>query len=87
MGNPLPISNEPLWEIVEQAAFLEERLGGGFLPETRAEDSEDIEPRIAAWRKNCTKGDAEVFRKRFHGMGSMRFAPGGWWGESGNQIR
>src|SRR5271157_4471905 len=64
MGNPLPISSEPLWEIVEQAAFLEERLGGGFLPETRAEDSEDIEQRMAAWRKNCAKGDEEVFRKR-----------------------
>ena len=64
MGDPLPISSEPLWEIVERSAFLEERLGGDFLPETRAEDSEVIDKRMAAWRKNCAKGDEKVFAKR-----------------------
>ena len=63
MGDPLPISSEPLWEIVERSAFLEERLGGDFLPETRAEDSEVIDKRMAAWRKNCAKGDEKVFRQ------------------------
>src|SRR5580658_3090506 len=70
MGNPLSISTESIWEIVEQSAFLEERLSGGFLPETRAEDSEEAEnsqemdKRMAAWRKNCAKGDETVFSKR-----------------------
>jgi len=49
---------------VEQSAFLEERLGGDFLPETRAEDSEAIEKRMAAWRKNCARGEEKVFAKR-----------------------
>jgi hypothetical protein len=35
MADPLSTSTEPLWEIVERSAFLEERLGGKFLPETR----------------------------------------------------
>jgi len=70
MGNPQSISTESIWEIVEQAAFLEERLGGDFLPETRAEDSEkaedseEIAKRMAAWRKNCAKGDEAVFSRR-----------------------
>jgi len=64
MGDPLSITSEPLWEIVEQSAFLEERLGADFLPETRAGDSEEIEKRIATWRKNCARGDEKVFRKR-----------------------
>lgn len=69
MGNPLSISTElisteSIPEIVEQSAFLEERLGGDFLPETRAEDSEEVEKRMAAWRKNCAKGDQTVFSKR-----------------------
>src|SRR5580658_3735407 len=68
MGNLLSISTESIWEIVEQAAFLEERLGGDFLPETRAEDSEEdsqeMDKRMAAWRKNCAKGDETVFSKR-----------------------
>jgi type 2 lantibiotic biosynthesis protein LanM len=58
------ISSEALWEIVERSAFLEERLGGDFLPETRAEDSEVMDVRMAAWRKNCAKGDEKVFAKR-----------------------
>jgi type 2 lantibiotic biosynthesis protein LanM len=64
MGDALPISTEPLWEIVERSAFLEERLGDDFLPETRAEDSKAIDERMAAWRKNCAKGDEKVFAKR-----------------------
>ena len=64
MGNPLSISTESIWEIVEQAAFLEERLGGDFLPETRAEDSDEVDERMAAWRKNCAKGDETVFSRR-----------------------
>ena len=59
-----PILNEPLWEIVEQSAFLEERLGGDFLPTTRAQDSEVMDQRMAAWRRNCAKGDEKVFLKR-----------------------
>ncbi len=64
MGDRLPISSEPLREIVERSAFLEERLGGDFLPETRAEDSEVMDERMAAWRENCAKGDENVFAKR-----------------------
>ena len=64
MGNPLPISNKPLRDIVERSSFLEERLGCDFLPETCSEDSEVIDQRIAAWRKNCAKGDEKVFAKR-----------------------
>ena len=51
---------------MERSAFLEERLSGDFLPETRANDSEVIDKRIAAWRKNCAKGDEKVFAKRLH---------------------
>jgi len=64
MGDKLSISSEPLWEIVERSAFLEERLGGNFLAETRADDSEEIEKRLDAWRKNCAKGDEKVFAMR-----------------------
>jgi type 2 lantibiotic biosynthesis protein LanM len=64
MGDPLPISSEPPREIVERSAFLEERLGGDFLPETRPEDSEIADRRIGAWTKNCAKGDEKVFAKR-----------------------
>ncbi len=64
MGGPLSISSETLWEIVERSAFLEERLGGDFLPETRAEDSQEIEKRLAEWRQNCAQGDGKVFAKR-----------------------
>jgi type 2 lantibiotic biosynthesis protein LanM len=64
MGDPLSASSGPLREIVEESAFLEERLGGNFLPETRTEDSEVIDERMAAWQKNCAKGDEDVFRKR-----------------------
>ena len=64
MGDPLPISSEPLREIVERSAFLEERLGGDFLPETRAGDSQAMDERMAAWQKNCAKGDEKVFAKR-----------------------
>jgi hypothetical protein len=35
MPDPLSVSSEPLREIVERSAFLEERLGGNYLPETR----------------------------------------------------
>ena len=49
---------------MEQSAFLEERLGGDFLPETRAQDSEEIDKRMSAWRKNCARGDEKVFAKR-----------------------
>ena len=49
---------------MERSAFLEERLGGNFLPETRPEDSEIVAKRIAAWIKNCAKGDEKVFAKR-----------------------
>ncbi len=49
---------------MEQSAFLEERLGGDFLPETRDEDSEVVDKRMTAWQKNCAKGDEKVFRKR-----------------------
>ncbi len=64
MGDPLPISSEALREIVERSAFLEERLGSDFLPETRAEGSEVRDERMAAWRKNCAKGNEKVFAKR-----------------------
>jgi type 2 lantibiotic biosynthesis protein LanM len=64
MEDPLPISSEPLREIVERSAFLEERLGDDFLPETRAEDSEVMDERMAAWRRNSAKGDEKVFAKR-----------------------
>ena len=64
MGDPLSASSGPFREIVEESAFLEERLGGNFLPETRTEDSEVIDERMAAWQKNCAKGDEAVFRKR-----------------------
>jgi type 2 lantibiotic biosynthesis protein LanM len=64
MGDLLSISTEALWEIVERSAFLEERLGGDFLPETCAEDSEEIEKRVSAWRQNCARGDEKVFAKR-----------------------
>jgi type 2 lantibiotic biosynthesis protein LanM len=64
MGDPPSISSEPLWEIVERSAFLEERLEGNFLPEARAEDSEMIEKRVAAWGENCARGEEKVFRKR-----------------------
>lgn len=40
--------------------MLEERLGGDFLPETRAGDSEIIEGRMVAWRKNCAIGDDDL---------------------------
>ena len=74
MGNPLSISSGALWEIVERSAFLEERLGGGFLPEARAEHSEEIEKRLAAWRKNCAKGSEQVFAKRLQwdGLDAVR---------------
>ena len=49
---------------MERSAFLEERLNGDFLVKTGGEDSEEIERRMAAWRKNCAKGDEKVFRKR-----------------------
>ena len=49
---------------MERSAFFEERLGGDFMPETRAEDSEVMDERMAAWRKNCAKGDEKVFAKR-----------------------
>jgi type 2 lantibiotic biosynthesis protein LanM len=64
MQNSPSVSNEELWEIVERSAFLEERLGAGFLPEACADDSEEIDRRMAAWRKNCAKGDEKVFHKR-----------------------
>jgi type 2 lantibiotic biosynthesis protein LanM len=60
----LSVSSETLWEIVERSAFLEERLGGDFVPETCAEDSEEIEKRVSAWRQNCARGDEKVFAKR-----------------------
>ena len=49
---------------MERSAFFEERLGGDFMPETRAEDSEVMDERMAVWRKNCAKGDEKVFAKR-----------------------
>ncbi len=55
---------ESVWEIVEKSAFLEERLGDDFLPDTRQEYSGETDKRIAAWRKNCAKGDETIFRKR-----------------------
>jgi len=64
MRDPLPISSEALREIVERSAFLEERLGSDFQPETRPEDSEIADKRIATWIKNCAKGDEKVFAKR-----------------------
>jgi type 2 lantibiotic biosynthesis protein LanM len=64
MGSPLSILCEPFWEIVEQSAFLEERLGGDFLPETHAEEFDATDQRMAAWKENCAKGDEKVFRKR-----------------------
>jgi hypothetical protein len=64
MTNPLSISIDPIWEIVERSAFLEERLGTDFLPETRADDFAEIETRVAAWQKNCARGDEKVFAKR-----------------------
>jgi type 2 lantibiotic biosynthesis protein LanM len=64
MTNPLSISIDPIWEIVERSAFLEERLGADFLPETRADDFAEIETRVAAWQKNCARGDGKVFAKR-----------------------
>ncbi len=63
MGDPLPISSEPLREIVERSAFLEERLGGDFLPETRSEDAEEIDKRIAAWMKELCQGQREGLRQ------------------------
>jgi len=74
MADPLSTSTESLWEIVEQSAFLEERLGDDFLPETRAEDSAVIENRLAAWRKNCAKGSEHVFAKRLQwdGLDAVR---------------
>jgi type 2 lantibiotic biosynthesis protein LanM len=74
IGTALSISKEPLREIVERSAFLEERLGGNLLPETRAEDSEVLNERMAAWRKNCAKGDEKVFLKRLQwdGLGQRR---------------
>ena len=49
---------------MERSAFLEERLGGDFLPETCTEDSEVIDKRMSAWRKNCARGDEKVFARR-----------------------
>lgn len=60
----LSVSGETLWEIVERSAFLEERLGVDFVPETHAENSEEIENRMSAWRQNCARGDENVFAKR-----------------------
>jgi type 2 lantibiotic biosynthesis protein LanM len=64
MGDPLSTLTQTLREIVEQSAFLEERLVGDFLPQTRAEDSEEIDKRMAAWLNNCAKGDEKDFAKR-----------------------
>jgi type 2 lantibiotic biosynthesis protein LanM len=66
--------NEALWEIVEQSAFLEERLGNDFLPAPCAADSDVTDQRMAAWRKNCAKGDEKVFLKRlqFDGLDEGR---------------
>jgi type 2 lantibiotic biosynthesis protein LanM len=64
MRNPVSISSERLWEIVEQAAFLKERLDDDSLPEPCAGNSEVMDQRMASWRKNCAKGDDKVFRKR-----------------------
>jgi len=64
MADPLSTSTESLWEIVEQSAFLEERLGDDFLPEIRAEHSAVGENRLAVWRRNCAKGNEQVFAKR-----------------------
>lgn len=80
---PLSISIESILEIVEQSAFLEERLGGDFLPETRAEDSEVIDKRMEAWRRNCARSDERVFRKRLEWTAWMWSAPNLLWGESG----
>ena len=73
MGGALS-SREPLCEIVERSAFLEERLGDEFLPEPCAEDSELLNERMAAWQKNCAKGDEKVFAKRLQwdGLGQRR---------------
>ena len=49
---------------MERSAFLEERLRGDFLPDALGQDPEEIEKRMAAWRKNCAKGDEKVFAKR-----------------------
>ena len=38
--------------------------GGKFRPETRAEDLEIVDKRMALWRENCAKGNEDVFRKR-----------------------
>jgi type 2 lantibiotic biosynthesis protein LanM len=64
MGDRPFTTSEPLSEIVERSAFLEERLGSDFLPEIRAEDLEEIDTRVAAWRENCARGDEKVFQKR-----------------------
>jgi len=63
-GDRAPFLSELLWEIVERLAFLEERLRGDFLPDTRVGDSEAIDQRMGAWRKNCARGNEKVFAKR-----------------------
>jgi len=64
MSDPLCTSTKSLREIVEQSAFLEERLGDDFVPVARAGNSEVIDQRMIVWRSNCAKGDGRVFRKR-----------------------
>jgi type 2 lantibiotic biosynthesis protein LanM len=56
--------SKSLWEIVEQSAFLEERMGADFIADERGEDPELIAHRMATWRKNCARGDEKVFLKR-----------------------
>lgn len=64
MGDSLSISSQPLWEVVERSAFLEERLSGDFVPVAGTENSDVVDQRMIAWRKNCAKGDEKTFAKR-----------------------
>ena len=49
---------------MEPLAFLHERVSRDFQPETRAENTAEIEKRLAEWRENCSRGDQAIFRKR-----------------------